>query len=78
MERRNIITDALIRAFYLSRVESLFPGRGLKILTEAYGPEVGQELYNALDLSDIPGWFSKLKSEHKAIFLEHPAFYKSI
>jgi hypothetical protein len=78
MKNRNIITDALVRAFYLSRVEQLFPGRGLKILVEAYGQEVGQRLYNVLDLSDIPGWFSRLESEHKYIFLHHPAFYKSI
>lgn len=78
MAGRNIITDALVRAFYLSRVEMLFPGRGLKILIEAYGEEVGKELYNLLDLSDIPGWFSRLNSENKYIFLNHPAFNKSI
>lgn len=78
MKRRNIITDALIRAFYLSRVEQLFPGRGLKLLVEAYGPDVGQQLYNVFDLSDVPGWFSRLESEHKYTFLHHPAFYKSI
>ncbi len=78
MERKNIITDALVRAFYLSRVEMLFPGRGRKILVEAYGEKTGNELYAVFDLSDVPGWFSRLESKHKYVFLNHPAFYNSI
>jgi hypothetical protein len=75
---RNIITDALVRAFYLARVEMLCPGHGLKVLVEAYGEKLGQHLYSRFDLSDVPGWFSRLESENKAIFLTHPAFYNTI
>jgi hypothetical protein len=74
---RNIITDALIRAFYLSRVEMLSPGDGLKLLNKAYGDEIGPRLYNEFDLADVPGWFSRLEPEHKSVFLTNPVFYNT-
>jgi hypothetical protein len=74
---RNIITDALIRTFYLSRVEMLSPGDGLKLLNKAYGDKVGPRLYSEFDLADVPGWFSRLEPEHKSVFLTNPVFYNT-
>jgi hypothetical protein len=53
------------------------PGNGLRLLVKAYGDKVGRNLYSKFDLSDVPGWFSRLEPEHKSIFLKNPSFYNT-